>query len=672
MFNWYTNLRLRWKVLIAPALLIMVLAGVGLYTTQVQRANQVAVNALMVGPVRQAETVADFTNSAWTSQVRLYQLMATAANESDEKKIKALAGTATKALDEMAEKFRSLDDPAFNKGKTGEKLGKLKTAVTSYIKQAKNVIDMADGDAGTALTLMMGATRSFAVIDKLTDDLTETSKDLRDNEIAINNAKLDRQTSLLIIVMVIMIVVGCAASLLISRGISRPVMGIAKAIKRMAEGDFDTALPGLGRKDEIGEIAAAVEGIKVVAAEKARIEAEETAARQAHEAEEAVRQQRLEAEIEGKAAAERAKAAEEQAQVLARLAAGLKSLSDGDLTVTLDEGFSDEYRQIKDDFNAAVARLHETIHSITEIAREVSNATAEISTSTTDLSQRTEEQAASLEETSASMEEIASIVKKNAENAQQANQSAAATRAVADRGGQVVAQTVTAMAKIEDSSRKISDIIGVIDEIARQTNLLALNAAVEAARAGEAGRGFAVVATEVRSLAQRSSQAAKDIKDLITNSNGQVKDGVDLVNRAGTALNEIVESIKAVAGIVSDIASASTEQSAGIEQVNKALAQMDEATQQNSALVEENAATAKTLEHQAKSMEERVSFFRLDAGATTHAAPRPANAPAVVMPAAKMKPAAPVQPAPAPRGIVGRMQAAVATAFKTDADWSEF
>jgi len=176
-----------------------------------------------------------------------------------------------------------------------------------------------------------------------------------------------------------------------------------------------------------------------------------------------------------------------------------------------------------------------------------------------------------------------------------------------------VAQTVEAMAKSEESSRKISDIIGVIDEIARQTNLLALNAAVEAARAGEAGRGFAVVASEVRSLAQRSSQAANEIKDLITNSNAQVKDGVELVNRAGSSLTEIFESIKKVAKIVADIAVASTEQASGIEQINKALTQMDQVTQQNSALVEENAATAKTLEQQANAIatDERIASFQI-------------------------------------------------------------
>ena len=286
MFNWYHNLRLRWKVLISPALLIIVLAGVGLYAVKVQRANQAAVAALMAGPVRQAETLGDFNSSAWRAQVRLYHLMATAANETDEKKIKELADTTTNALSELSGKLLALDNPAFNNSKTGDKLKELKTTVTSYIKQAKAVIDMADGDAGTALTLMMSATRSFTTIANLTDDLTQAANGYRDNRVASNDATLDWETTLLIAIVLSMIVLGGAASLLISRGISRPVMGIAAAIKRMAEGDFDTALPGLGRKDEIGEISAAVEVIKVKAAEKARSEAEEAAARRVREAEE--------------------------------------------------------------------------------------------------------------------------------------------------------------------------------------------------------------------------------------------------------------------------------------------------------------------------------------------------------------------------------------------------
>ncbi len=277
--------------------------------------------------------------------------------------------------------------------------------------------------------------------------------------------------------------------------------------------------------------------------------------------------------------------------------------------------------------NGLLDTMTAVISEIKATAREVANASAEISASTTDLSQRTEEQAASLEQTSASMEEISSTVKKNAENAERANQLTSGSRDIADRGGIVVADAVKAMARIEDSSRKIADIIGVIDEIARQTNLLALNAAVEAARAGDAGRGFAVVASEVRSLAQRSSQAAKDIKDLITNSSSQVKEGVGLVNQAGTSLNEIVISIKQVAEIVADITSASAEQAERLEQVNKALAQMDEVTQQNSALVEENAASAKALEQQSTSMDERVALFHIGSEFGSCCQPRPKSRP---------------------------------------------
>ena len=286
----------------------------------------------------------------------------------------------------------------------------------------------------------------------------------------------------------------------------------------------------------------------------------------------------------------------------------LGALAQGDLTSRITAEYQGAFASLKDNANATAQRLLETIAEIKAAAKEVANAALEISGATTDLSQRTEEQAASLEQTSASMEQISATVK----NAQHASQSTTATRDVGSRGGTVVAQAVDAMSRIEESSGKIANIISVIDEIAHQTNLLALNAAVEAARAGDAGRGFAVVAAEVRNLAQRSSEAAKTIKDLITNSSAQVNDGVELVSRAGAALKEIVGSIETVAAIVADIANASAEQAAGIEQVNKALTQMDEVTQQNSALVEENAATAKTLEHQASQMDERVSYFRSD------------------------------------------------------------
>jgi methyl-accepting chemotaxis protein len=370
---------------------------------------------------------------------------------------------------------------------------------------------------------------------------------------------------------------------------------------------------------------------------------------------------------------------ENVATTMEDLAQMFGALAEGDFSRRITADYQGIFGVLKNDANSMADRIASTISEIKAVGREVANAAAEISGSTTDLSQRTEEQAASLEQTSASMEEMSATVKKNAENAMQANQLTNGSRDVADKGGQVVAKAVDAMARIEDSSRKISDIIGVIDEIARQTNLLALNAAVEAARAGDAGRGFAVVASEVRSLAQRSSQAAKDITVLITNSSSQVQEGVGLVNQAGTSLTEILASIKQVADIVADIASASSEQSTGIDQINKALNQMDEVTQQNSALVEENAASAKTLEHQSEMMNEKVAFFKLDervksvpvkttvSAAVTRLAARLPKGEAA--PLGKIAAAAVNGRRGAP---VGRTQAAVATAVADDKDWQEF
>ncbi len=292
-----------------------------------------------------------------------------------------------------------------------------------------------------------------------------------------------------------------------------------------------------------------------------------------------------------------------------------ESVAAGDLTQSVEVHSHDEIGQLMQalkDMNASLVTIVGQVRTGTDT---IAVASREIASGNADLSSRTEEQASSLEETASSMEELTGTVKQNAENARQANQLVVSTADVAARGGQVVGQVVDTMASIKDSSRKIADIIGVIDGIAFQTNILALNAAVEAARAGEQGRGFAVVAAEVRNLAQRSAGAAKEIKTLIEDSVGKVDAGSRLVDEAGKTMDEIVTSVKRVTDIMSEIAAASQEQSAGIEQVNQAVAQMDEVTQQNAALVEEAAAAAESLQDQAAKLAEAVSVFRLETGA---------------------------------------------------------
>ena len=294
-------------------------------------------------------------------------------------------------------------------------------------------------------------------------------------------------------------------------------------------------------------------------------------------------------------------------------------IATGELGQDVQITSQDEFGRLLTALSNMDMKLSEIVGTVRVSSDEVASAAREISHGNDDLSQRTQEQASALEETASSMEEMTATVKQNADNARQASQLAVSARDQADRGGNVVGRAVTAMSEISDSSRRIADIIDVIDEIAFQTNLLALNAAVEAARAGEQGRGFAVVATEVRNLAQRSATAAKEIKDLIGDSVQKVKAGTELVDESGQALTEIVASVKKVADIVAEISAASEEQASGIDQVNNAVTEMDSVTQQNAALVEQASAASKSMEHQAQNLIQKISFFRV--GQHTEAAP---------------------------------------------------
>ena len=288
----------------------------------------------------------------------------------------------------------------------------------------------------------------------------------------------------------------------------------------------------------------------------------------------------------------------------------MRAMADGDLTQKITAEYQGTYADVQNDINATIDKFEEVVGQIIESSEFFKNTSEEIASGNNNLSQRAEEQASTLEETASSMEELTGTVKNNADNAQQANQLAAGARTTAEKGGEVVKEAVVAMDEINSSSTKIAEIIGVIDEIAFQTNLLALNASVEAARAGEQGRGFAVVATEVRNLAGRSATAAKEIKDLITDSAEKVKNGSQLVNESGETLSEIVAGVKKVGDIISEIAAASSEQSAGIDQINKAVSQMDEMTQQNAALAEEASAASESSVSKAVDMVKLVEFFR--------------------------------------------------------------
>jgi methyl-accepting chemotaxis protein len=391
-----------------------------------------------------------------------------------------------------------------------------------------------------------------------------------------------------------------------------PMKALSSTMDRLARGEFQVRVEGEDRRDELGGMARAVQVFKDAGLEKQRLEAEAAAQRSLSE------QQRISAEQA------KARTAEEQAQVVTSIGSGLERLSAGDLTFQLKEAFAPEYEKLRTDFNGAMGQLQETMKTVVGRTQGLRSGGQEITQASDDLSKRTEQQAASLEETAAALDQITATVRKTADGAIEARKVVAVAKEDAEKSGIVVREAIGAMTRIEDSSRQIGQIIGVIDEIAFQTNLLALNAGVEAARAGDAGRGFAVVASEVRALAQRSAEAAKEIKALISSSSDQVSQGVDLVGETGKALSRIVEQVAQINGVVTEIAASAQEQAASLHQVNTAVNQMDQVTQQNAAMVEEATAAAHSLREETDALSELIAQFRVgDTGpVAVSAAPR--------------------------------------------------
>ncbi|KQW31905.1 chemotaxis protein [Rhizobium sp. Root274] len=471
------------------------------------------------------------------------------------------------------------------------------------------------------------------------------------------SAPVQSQTYMMIIGgFIVLFAVMTALYLAVRSFVRKPLSGLVDSVTVLSTGRYDDSVPNQDRQDEIGMVAKALDGFRHRLAESRVLAAEADAQRNEAEGERRRNEQ------------ERTASSATQQHVVSALGNGLAELSRGNLTFRIAEEFPGEYAALKRDFNGAVATLEQAIASVNTSVVNISAGTSEISESAADLSKRTEQQAASLEETAAALNELTEQVNSSADNAGVAANTVSVAVQDAEKSGEVVRRAVASMHGIEQSSLEISRIIGVIDEIAFQTNLLALNAGVEAARAGEAGKGFAVVAQEVRELAQRSANAAKEIKALINASGAQVKDGVELVGQAGETLQKISDQVMQINALILQISASASEQASGLKEVNSAVNQMDQVTQQNAAMVEETTAASMALRSESDNLRDLVARFQVSGSAhattslrsTAEIMRRPSGAPVT---------AAPKTPAyqPAPRKV-----AASGGASSGGDSWEEF
>ncbi|OYX68551.1 MAG: methyl-accepting chemotaxis protein [Caulobacter sp. 32-67-35] len=531
---------------------------------------------------------------------------------------------------------------------------------------ARQGADLALMDADEAAIMVM------AVIDP---DIAKLNKDVADftdkhsDETAVMVEDANKASAAGTVFSVLFGVISAGIALLFAIWIGRskisaPLNNLSKTMETLAQGSVDVDVVGAQRKDEVGAMARSVQVFKDNALALRTAEAAQQRASAETEAERRRNQEINEA------------AAREQAFVMEAIASGLNKLADGDLTYRVDQDFPEAYKRLQNDFNNSITQMEEAMRTIVHAASSIGAGADEIASASDDLSRRSEQQAASLEETAAALDEITATVKRSSAGAVEASRVVGSTRSDAERSSVVVRGAVDAMNQIEKSSQSISQIIGVIDEIAFQTNLLALNAGVEAARAGEAGRGFAVVAQEVRALAQRSADAAKEIKTLISTSTQQVGQGVSMVGQTGEALQAIVAKVSEIDALVSEIAAGGAEQATGLNEVNAAVNQMDQTVQQNAAMVEQSTAASHSLKGEASNLMQMISRFQVSgsSGSTARApaarrpsAPAPATRPTLQPASSSSRPGAnPVRAAQA-------KLAAFAGSAKPAADeWEEF
>ncbi|WP_374575945.1 methyl-accepting chemotaxis protein [Phenylobacterium sp.] len=525
------------------------------------------------------------------------------------------------------------------------------------LKETRDALDvivaMITTDFGTAAGFAAPFEEQYVKMANNLHTIVQTAQKETDRRAAESAARAKMGQTMTIVGALITLLAAGALAVATVFTMRRAVQRIATATERLARGDNSVDLAPLARGDELGAIVSSLTVFRDNQLNLERLKKEQDATAAAAE------------DTRRKAAEAAAAVAEEQALVVNSLAEGLDRLASGDLTYRLEMAFPGDYLKLRDDFNGAMHKLEDVMRAISTSTATIQSGTGEISHAADDLSRRTEHQAATLEETAAALDQITATVQKTAEGSSHGREAVSAAKADAERSGEIVSRAVKAMTEIDQSSRQISQIIGVVDEIAFQTNLLALNAGVEAARAGESGRGFAVVASEVRALAQRSAEAAKEIKGLISASSEQVAQGVDLVGETGKALERIVVQVAEISNVVGEIAASAKEEALGLQQVNTAVNQMDHVTQQNAAMVEESTAASRALADEAVELARLVARFNV------------AGAAAVQAPAPRQQPAKAAQPRPAARPAAQAPQSVGATALASRAEpqedgWEEF
>ncbi|MEW6017147.1 MAG: methyl-accepting chemotaxis protein [Pseudomonadota bacterium] len=643
------DLPLMVKIGVAPAFALVMLAALAGGTIYMQQAQTRALEQVVETDMPNGLRIQQISERINKVHGELYYLLTHQAAGIDTDQIDARAQAMLAEVDAIAA------DAEAAKGAAPDSQHAAFDTLLGDLKETRDALDiivaMLSVDFTTAAGFAAPFEDQYAEMSANLGEIVAATQAYTDSRAAATEARAAMARNITIgSVLLTLLAAGAiaAVSVLTTR---KSVQQIAGATERLARGDNEVNLDALARKDELGAIVRSLTVFRDNQIQMARLREEQEAARATAE------------ETRRQSAEAAAAVAEEQASVVGALAEALDHLADGDLTYRLQTNFPGEYQKLRDDFNAAVAKLEEVISAISSTTHAITSGATEISTSADDLSRRTEHQAATLEETAAALDEITATVQKTSDGADRGREAVTSARADAERSGEVVRRAVSAMGQIEQSSAQIGQIIGVIDEIAFQTNLLALNAGVEAARAGEAGRGFAVVASEVRALAQRSAEAAKEIKALISASTEQVAQGVDLVGETGKALERIVSQVTEINGLVTEIAASAKEEALGLAQVNTAVNEMDHVTQQNAAMVEQSTAASRVLADEARELARLVARFQVSgAPAAASAAPR-----------AAISTARPAQrPAAAPRPATAGATALAMRPVAEEEGWEEF